>query len=429
LNSLSVRFGDLYAEPSRNGLSRPKRVRGTGYRMVNMGELFAHDFLSNQEMELVPMSSAEIAKFRLEPGDLLFARQSLVLEGTGKCSIFLGHPDTTTFESHLIRVRLTAEQACPHFFYYFFRSPQGRGTIQSIAMQVAASGIRASELAELRVPAPPLPTQRKIAAILSAYDDLIENNNRRIKLLEEMAQRIYREWFVEFRYPGYRDVPLADSEMGPIPEGWSVAPLADQANVLRGRSYRGADVVAHGGIPFVNLKCVARDGGFRRDGIKRYAGDYREVHTVRSGDIIMAVTDMTQERRIVARAARVPEIGAEFGVFSMDLVKIVPVGLPREYMLAMLRYSDFPDVVKAHANGANVLHLHPNRILDYRMVFPTRPLADRYRDHVAPMQHLSDNLDAECDRLRSSRDLLLPRLVSGEIDAMELDIDVTDLAA
>ena len=79
-------------------------------------------------------------------------------------------------------------------------------------------------------PLPPLPTQRKIAAILSAYDDLIENNNRRIKILEEMAQRIYREWFVDFRYPGHESVPLVDSELGPIPEGWTVRRLCDVAD-------------------------------------------------------------------------------------------------------------------------------------------------------------------------------------------------------
>ena len=82
------------------------------------------------------------------------------------------------------------------------------------------SGITGKSLQELTLPVPSLPSQRKIAAILSAYDDLIENNNRRIKLLEEMAQRIYREWFVDFRYPGHEEVPLVDSELGPIPEGW-----------------------------------------------------------------------------------------------------------------------------------------------------------------------------------------------------------------
>ena len=178
-----------------------------------------------------------------------------------------------------------------------------------------------------------------------------------------MAQRIYREWFVDFRYPGHEHVALVDSEFGLIPQGWSTGRIGDHATVIRGRSYRGIDVVDEGGVPFINLKCIARDGGFRPDGVKRYAGEFKDAHRARAGDIVMAVTDMTQERRIVARAARVPDVGEEFGIFSMDLVKIVPKDVPLSISLAC-SYSDFPDEVKAHANGANVLHLHPDRISD-----------------------------------------------------------------
>jgi type I restriction enzyme S subunit len=281
----------------------------------------------------------------------------------------------------------------------------------------------------VRVPVPPLDTQHRIADILSAYDDLIENNNRRIKLLEEMAERIYREWFVDFRYPGHELVPLVDSELGPIPQGWSIGKVRDHADVIRGRSYRGEDVVDEGGIPFINLKCIARGGGFRPDGIKRYVGDFKVAHKVQAGDIVMAVTDMTQERRIVARAARVPDAGEEFGVFSMDLVKIVPKDPPAEYLLGLLRYSDFPDQVKAHANGANVLHLHPDRISDYRSPFPPLPTARLYSDQVAPAQRLADGLQAANETLRAARDLLLPRLISGEVDVTDLDIAVPEAAA
>jgi type I restriction enzyme S subunit len=397
--------------------------------MVNMGELFRYEFLTDQPMERVPMTPSEIERNHLEPYDLLFARQSLVLEGTGKCSLFLGYPEVTTFESHLIRVRLDQTRADPLYYFYFFKSRQGRELMQSIVMQVAASGIRASELTELLVPTPPLGIQRKIAAILSAYDDLIENNTRRIKLLEEMAQRIYREWFVDFRYPGHEAVPLVDSELGPIPEGWVVGRIGDHADVVRGRSYRGVDVVEDGGVPFVNLKCLERDGGFRIDGVKRYAGAFKPAHTARVGDIVMAVTDMTQERRIVARAARIPRLNDEIGVVSMDLVKIVPSDISAEYLLGLLSYSDFADRVKAHANGANVLHLHPDRIRDFRMAFAPSEIEERYAAIISPAQDLADALRLASVNLRATRDLLLPRLISGEIDVTDLEIVLTEAAA
>jgi type I restriction enzyme S subunit len=316
----------------------------------------------------------------------------------------------------------------PAFLAAFLQLPVTRQTMLSLAGGAAQPKLALYKIEGLELPIPPIATQRKIAAILSAYDDLIENNNRRIKLLEETARRLYREWFVDFRYPGHENVPLVDSELGPIPEGWSADPVGDHAAVIRGRSYRGSDVVNDGGIPFINLKCIARDGGFRRDGIKRYAGEFKDAHKVRPGDIVMAVTDMTQERRLVARAARVPDMGEEYGVVSMDLVKILPKDVPPEYLLGILRYSDFPDRVKAHANGANVLHLHPDRITDYVAPFAAPATARHYSHQVAPVQHLSDVLEASTEQLRAARDLLLPRLISGKLDVTDLGIAVPDVA-
>ncbi|MCU0506020.1 MAG: restriction endonuclease subunit S, partial [Chloroflexi bacterium] len=101
-----VAFGALFAEPSRNGLTRPKATRGAGTKMVNMGELFASSRLWDAVMDRVPLEGDERSRYLLQSGDLLFARQSLVLTGAGKCSIFLGDTEPVTFESHVIRIRL-----------------------------------------------------------------------------------------------------------------------------------------------------------------------------------------------------------------------------------------------------------------------------------------------------------------------------------
>ena len=99
------KFGELYKVPSRNGLSKPSRVRGSGYKMINMGELFANDRIYDIDMELVPLTDSEKEKAKVESGDLLFARQSLIASGAGKCSIVMKTSELTVFESHLIRVR------------------------------------------------------------------------------------------------------------------------------------------------------------------------------------------------------------------------------------------------------------------------------------------------------------------------------------
>jgi type I restriction enzyme, S subunit len=115
-----VLFEDLFLIPSRNGLTRPSKVRGKGIPMVNMGELFAHDCISNIDMELVQVNDRELDSMLLEVGDLLFARQSLVLSGAGKCSYIQYLENPTTFESNIIRIRLNQSLANPLYFSLLF---------------------------------------------------------------------------------------------------------------------------------------------------------------------------------------------------------------------------------------------------------------------------------------------------------------------
>ena len=259
----TCKFSSLYAIPSRNGLSIPSTKHGRGNKMINMGELFAYGRIPDVPMELVELSDSMKANYNVEKDDLLFARRSLVLEGAGKCSWVKEVSDITTFESSIIRVRLDKERAVPLFYYYYFKSPQS--PIKTIVQQCAQSGIRASDLADLSVHSPPLSTQRRIADILSAYDDLIENNLRQIKLLEEAAMRLYREWFVFMRFPGHESVRIEDG----VPEGWekirtsSVMKFNYGKGLLEAnRSGDGYPVFGSSGIvgyhdaPLVNENCV-----------------------------------------------------------------------------------------------------------------------------------------------------------------------------
>ena len=166
--------------------------------------------------------------------------------------------------------------------------------------------------------------------------------------------------------------------------------------------------------PFLNLKCIERNGGFRYDGIKSYQGPFKQSQTAVPGDIIMAVTDMTQERRLVARAGRVPNMGEDLFVLSMDLVKIVPkINIPSDYLYAILRFSNFPDEVKQHANGANVLHLNPERIEEFAFVLPPMNLRDQFEFFCSSAYSQCDNLNKRIKNLCTTRDLLLPKLISG----------------
>ncbi|CAK0755737.1 type I restriction enzyme, S subunit [Gammaproteobacteria bacterium] len=234
-------FEAMLAEPVRNGIYKTKEFHGRGARVVNMGELFSFDFISGQEMKRVELTPDEENKTGLVDGDLLFARRSLVLEGAGKCALVVNPPDTMTFESSIIRARPNRRVAEPRFLFYLFASPLGRAIIASIATRTAVSGIRGSDLSQVGLPLPPLSVQRRIAGILSAYDELIENNQRRIKILESMARALYCEWFVHFRFPGHEKVPLVASPLGEIPQGWEVKRLDEVLELKYGKALKKED--------------------------------------------------------------------------------------------------------------------------------------------------------------------------------------------
>ena len=194
-----VEFGALFLEPLRNGVTKPKRVRGSGYKMVNMGEIFSLSFIQNQTMDRVPLTDKEKAATLLQNNDLLFARQSLVRDGAGKCSIFLNDNEPVCFESHIIRVRLNQELCYPMFYYYFFSSRLGKNTMDKIIEQGAgAAGIRGSDLAKLEVPYIEYSKQKEIADSLYSFDQKIQLNTQINQTLEQIAQALFKSWFIDF---------------------------------------------------------------------------------------------------------------------------------------------------------------------------------------------------------------------------------------
>ena len=254
--------------------------------------------------------------------------------------------------------------------------------------------------------------QVAIAATLSAYDDLIGNNRRRIALLEEAARLLYREWFVHLRFPGHEHVKIIDG----LPEGWERKQIAELAEIFRGRSYSSQELVDEGGQPFVNLKCIQRFGGFRVSGLKGFRGEHKDHHLLAPGGIVIAVTDMTREAMIVAQAARIPRTVGEEAIYSMDLVKAVPKdGVDLSWFYGLLRFSRFSAEVREEATGATVLHLKPKHIEAWTATVPSALLRGLFSEQLGAILDQIDNLELQDEKLAQARDLLLPRLMNGEI--------------
>lgn len=240
------KFSALYLIPSKNGISKSADRHSDGVKIVNMGEIFAYNYISSQEMRRLSLSKDEIEKYIVNNDDLLFARRSLIESGAGKVSIIKNPDEDTVFESSIIRVRLDKSLCIPHFYYYWLSSPNGRATISSIVCGTNVKGIRGSDLKNIDIPYPNMDIQRKIVSILYYYDTLIENNQRQIKLLEEAAQRLYKEWFVDFHFPGHENVKMIDS----VPKGWNWFKIEDIAKFQRGKVITKNDIV-NGNVPVV----------------------------------------------------------------------------------------------------------------------------------------------------------------------------------
>lgn len=313
-------------------------------------------------------------------------------------------------DGNLTWMKNFSDKLSSKYLYYWLISDFGKNSLLSRAIGSSQGAITIDILKKYKIICPKLSIQNKVVKILSTYDNLIENNNKRIKLLEQMAENLYKEWFVRFRFPGYEN---AEFENG-IPKGWNYKLLRDILNFDRGISYSTKEIDCDDGLNLVNLKNIEGYGGYRRDGLKHYNGKYKEAQVVVKGDLIMGVTDMTQDRRTVGAVALIPNLQG-INVISADLVKI-NTDISKVFLYSLCKFGFYSKYFSQFANGANVLHLKPNTLLNKKILLPTKNLIDSYDKIVSKYIDLIDELNQTNDNLIKQRDLLLPRLMSGKLE-------------
>lgn len=254
-------------------------------------------------------------------------------------------------------------------------------------------------------------SQKHIASLLSAYDELIEKNERQIKILEEMAQRLYTEWFIKFKFPEHEKVKIVNG----LPENWEYKRVDEVAKVIRGTSYSSEEINDElGDYYLVNLKSFNRGGGFKYEGKKYFSGSINNNQLLIQGDIVVAVTDMTTDRAVIARPARIPHIKNQKITFSADVVKISSHKVPPTFTYYCLLDYRFTETTKHKANGANVLHLKPQAISEYKILIPNSDLIEKFEKLTIRITHLIDKLSEKNEKLNKIRDLLIPQLVTGK---------------
>ena len=335
-----------------------------------------------------------LRRHKVKSGDILYSRRGDV----GRCALITKREEGWLCGTGCLRVQLDLHKVLPNFVFYILQRKDSVGWVENHAVGSTMPNLNTDILKKLPLRLPVLATQRRIASILSAYDNLIENNNKRIRLLEQMAENLYKEWFA------YHKIKDNSKEIR----------LSDVVSVHRGLSYSSDEIECEDGNDLINLKNIQAFGGFRLDGTKKYNGKYKQDQIVIEGDLVMGVTDMTQDRRTVGSVALIPNT-KEISVISADLIKLEST-IDNVYLYAMFRWGNVSKYISQFANGANVLHLRPQVLRNIKVLLPHQPLLDKYVSVVKPMIKTINKLNTENALLSRQRDLLLPRLMSGKLE-------------
>lgn len=362
------------------------------------------------ETTIARVSDAHIerlSRHKIEIGDILYSRRGDV----GRCAFATEKEAGWLCGTGCLRVSTDASKANPKFVFYQLQKPDTIGWVEKHAVGATMLNLNTSILSRVPIEIPSLNTQNRIVDILSAYDNLIETNQKQLELVEEAAQRLYKEWFVDLRFPGHETTPVVDR----MPEGWIYKSLFDVFSYVRGKSYTSKELSDTTGILMANLKNIRSFGGYNRNAEKRFTGQYKTNQMLSGGDVIMGVTDMTQERRLVGHVALVPDMGEKM-IFSMDLIKITPKLTDSLFLYSALHYGGLSKQISPLANGVNILHLKPEAMMGIKMLVPSAGILEQYHHQFSPIIARIEFLEKQCDIVAEARDRLLPKLMSGEIE-------------
>ena len=358
----------------------------------------------------MPTKSKVIFMSENTPERFIASEDDIIYTRTGQVGLVFRKQQGVVHNNCFRVIPNSEEELDKGYLYWYLSLNSIRNFANSIASGSAQPDLPHSTFKKIRIWLPHIETQKKIAKMLDQYELLIENNNKRIKLLEQMAENLYKEWFIRFRFPGYENEHFIEA----VPLSWSYVQLGDIASFDRGISYSSDEINCDDGINLINLKNIQPYGGFRRDGTKQYNGKYKDSQIVVAGDLILSVTDMTQDRRIVGSVALIPQLLGT-SVISADLVK-VNLKVPNVFFYCMCRYGFYSKYFSLFANGANVLHLKPIVLLNKKILLPTAELIEMFAEKVQPMIDIVDDLNRQNDLLTKQRDMLLPRLMSGKLE-------------
>ena len=376
----------------------------TGVKFIRGGDIFEGKLAIENLRTITPAISKSYSRTLLSGGELVMS----LVGNPGHVAVIpksLAGANLAR-QAGLIALRngIDAE-----FIKFYLMSPQGRAELFAQMTGSVQIVINLHSLRTVRVPLPPLPVQRRIAGILSAYDELMENSQRRIRLLEAMARALYREWFVHFRFPGHEKHPRVASPLGDIPQGWAVKSIRQFGTVITGKTPSKANADFYGNdMPFVKTPDM-----------------HGNIFILGTSDCLSTAGAESQATKTLPAGSICVSCIGTIGVVSVTTedcqtnqqINSVILANPASREFLFLRLQDSKQTLEnLGANGATMGNVNKGKFEAMEIVCPSDDVLARYHRLVEPMFSEILSLFRQIQNLRRTRDLLLPRLLSGQVE-------------
>lgn len=398
-----VKLGDIAT--FSNGINFNKTAYAKGIKLIgvsNFGDRFYPDYSQLQEVkkDIVRLEDC------LRNGDIVFVRSNGNKELVGRCMLVKNPTERVTYSGFCIRARLNdTDRYDPVYFTYYFKSKAFRRAVSGTAVGANIQNLSQARLSNHECRIPSIEVQHRIADILSAYDDLIENNQKQIKLLEEAAQRLYKEWFVDLNFPGHENTKIVDG----VPEGWSIYPFSSKVDIMSGGTPKTSIPDYYNGkIPFYTPK--DNDGAF-------FA--YKTQMNITEGGLKNCNSRLYPPKTVIITAR---------GTVGKTTILAVPMAMNQSCYALKMKENDAPyylffalnneiKALQTMANGGVFNTIIGKTFDSINIQIPKDPLIYGFEETVRPfMEQIKNKLQANL-KLVEARDRLLPKLMNGEVEA------------
>lgn len=382
---IEKKSSELYV--SSSGLSKSSDQFGYGYPFLSYKDVFNNFYAPEKLATLVNSTEKDRIKCSVKKGDVFLTRTSETTDELGMSCVALHDYEDATFNGFTKRLRPLTDEIVPKYAAYYFRSPYFRSQCISLASLITRASLNDGMIRRLKIRYPiRRDLQEKIGDVLYKYDSLIENNTKRIRLLEKMAENLYKEWFVRFRFPGYEK---AEMENG-LPKGWKIKRYEDELNVKYGK-----------GLPTDRLT----DKGYPVFGSNGQIGYY---------------TSYMYEQPQILISCR----GASSGVVNISLPMsfvtnnslVCEIGDKTESVFEYLKYYFLNTNLVQYQTGSAQPQITINNIVKLKMLVPLKEVQNKFAAKVMVFDKEMQNLAKQNTLLARRRDLLLPRLMSGKLE-------------